>query len=169
MRTVYIPEDQSFWEDHFLDQSGYGLPGFVGLPYQRGYGIGSFFRGLFRMAVPVLKKVAKIVGKQALAAGANIAGDVLRGQDFKESLKTHGREAAGTALEETGTLIRTGDEPVAQDGTGLGSRSKRRTTVAASSIKDGVKPKKTRRSRRAKSPSLPAYDVFTRQELAGQH
>jgi len=41
-------------------QTGYGnIEGFHGTPYQRDAGLGSFYKSLFRMAVPVIKCVGK--------------------------------------------------------------------------------------------------------------
>ena len=65
---------------------GGAIPGFVGQPYQRGAGIGSFFRSIFRMAAPVLKRAAKAVGKQALKTGASIVADVAKGEIFCQPL-----------------------------------------------------------------------------------
>ena len=44
---------------------------------QRGNGIGSFFRGLFRFVKPLLYSGAKAVGKEALKTGSNIITDML--------------------------------------------------------------------------------------------
>ena len=48
---------------------------------QRGYGLGGLLKGLFRAAVPLLKQGAKVVGRTALKTGAQVAGDVLQGQN----------------------------------------------------------------------------------------
>ena len=44
---------------------------------QRGNGIGSFFRGLFRFVKTSLYSGAKAVGKEALKTGSNITTDIL--------------------------------------------------------------------------------------------
>jgi hypothetical protein len=76
VRCEYHPQQVEFWTDYYQQQqTGHGLPIFVGMPHQRGAGIGSFFRNLFRMAVPVLKRAAKAVGKQAVATGASVLAD----------------------------------------------------------------------------------------------
>ncbi|XP_072766287.1 uncharacterized protein F54H12.2-like [Anoplolepis gracilipes] len=52
---------------------GGGIPRvFVGAPYQRGHGIGSFLGGLFRRILPYLSRGACAVGKEALQAGTSI-------------------------------------------------------------------------------------------------
>ena len=45
MRIVYIPERENVWEQYYgiqASQSGHGIPGFEGVAYQRGGGLGSF-------------------------------------------------------------------------------------------------------------------------------
>ena len=67
---------------YYANQSG-GGGGEVGSVYrasfrtQRGHGIGSFFRGLFRFVKPLLFSGAKAVGKEALKTGSNIITDIL--------------------------------------------------------------------------------------------
>jgi hypothetical protein len=78
-------------------QQGRGIPYFTGPVYQRGHGIGSLFRGLFRFAMPLLKQGAKTLGRQALQTGIQVAGDVLEDRPLKESLRARVKEA-GSAL-----------------------------------------------------------------------
>jgi hypothetical protein len=66
---------------YYVNQSGGG--GEVGPVYrasfrvQRGNGIGSFFRGLFRFVKPLLYSGAKTVGKEGTKTGCNIIADML--------------------------------------------------------------------------------------------
>ena len=66
---------------YYVNQSGGG--GEIGPVYrasfrlQRGNGIGSFFRGLFRFVKPLLYSGAKAVGKKALKTGTHIITDFL--------------------------------------------------------------------------------------------
>jgi len=66
---------------YYVNQSGGG--GKVGPVYrasfrvERGNGIGSFFRGLFRFVKPLLYSGAKAVGKEALKTGSNIITNML--------------------------------------------------------------------------------------------
>lgn len=99
-RKIYVPITDKAWTDYYnyqAIQSGHGLGGFQGIPYQRGGGLGSFFSSLFRSILPVVKNVGKsalkAVGKEALHAGANIIGDISKGQQVKDTLKTHGLKA----------------------------------------------------------------------------
>lgn len=78
---------------HYQLGSGVGRI-YVGAPYQRGSGIGSFLGGVFRYVLPLLKRSAKAVGKEALRAGFNIASDVgERNTPFKEAFRSRVRQS----------------------------------------------------------------------------
>ena len=138
MRLQYTPKDARFWAE-FLhqEQVGGALQGFVGQPYQRGAGIGSFFRSIFRMAAPVLKRAAKAVGKQAPKTGASIIADVAKGGELLPSLEQHGKEAmanladkASKRINEAKNLSDLGVED--QEGGGLGKRKFRSRSLPTS-------------------------------------
>lgn len=119
MRHQYNPENLDAWLRYYADQAnqtGYGLEGFRGSPYQRGGGLGSFFRSLFRMAVPVFKSAASHVGKQALSSGANLATDLANGRHFVEALEDHAKQGAAELLNKANSAL--------QKGKGLGTRPK---------------------------------------------
>lgn len=119
MHIKYNPEDYNLWLYYYANQasqSGYGMEGYKGVPYQRGGGLGSFFRSLFRMAVPVLKSMGRQVGKHALTAGANIASDLVKGRPLFESAKQHAKMETSQFLKDAGDTL--------QDGEGLGYRPK---------------------------------------------
>ena len=61
---------------------------------QRGYGIGGVFSSLFRQALPALEQGAKIIGKNAVQLGMNVANDAIQGKDPLKSLEQHGVMAA---------------------------------------------------------------------------
>ena len=155
MRLQYTPKDARFWAE-FLhhEEVGGAIPGFVGLPYQRGAGIGSFFRSIFRMAAPVLKRAAKAVGKQALKTGANIIADVAKGGDLLPALEQHGKEAVANLAEKASKRIneakRLSDLGVEdQEGGSLGKR--RYHTRATTSInRAGRKRKSTRKKEKTR-------------------
>jgi hypothetical protein len=122
MRKHFESDKLEAWLEYYKNQAeqvGYGFSGFKGIPYQRGGGLGSFFRSLFRMAVPLLRSTATHVGKQALESGANIARDVAEGRPVNESFKDHTRRGvaklAHTAAKKLGHN---------QSGAGLGIRPK---------------------------------------------
>ena len=80
--------------DYYYDElqsggsRGGGIPRvFVGSPYQRGHGIGSFLGGLFRRVLPYLTSGVRDVGKEALRVGANIIEDVENNMPFKVAAK----------------------------------------------------------------------------------
>ena len=75
------------YEDYYIRQSGSGLPVFQGSRGQRGHGLGSMLSGLFRSAVPMLKRGLATFGKHALKTGLEIASDVADGTSFKDSAK----------------------------------------------------------------------------------
>ena len=87
MRKIYTL-NQKLYEQYYLNQAkqmGGNLPAFHGARSQRGYGLGSIFKGLFRFAIPHLKQGAKALGKKkkALQTGVNVAQDMLAGENLK--------------------------------------------------------------------------------------
>src|SRR3989442_15861262 len=79
---------KALYTDYYVNQAGGSLPVFQGPRGQRGHGFGSVLSGLFRSAVPVLKRIRK----QALTTGGYIANDMLGGREFYESPRPRGRE-----------------------------------------------------------------------------
>jgi hypothetical protein len=139
MRKNFNPENFNVWLDYYSDQAeqvGYGMTGFKGFPYQRGAGLGSFFRSLFRMAVPLIKSAATSVGKQALASGASVATDYLQGRPILQALETHGKEGASSLLKKASESL--------QKGRGLGVRPKSIKGIQADIF--SVKSKKSRKN-----------------------
>ncbi len=74
---------RDLYETYYLNQSGSGLPIFVGYSGQRGHGLGSMLGGLVRKAMPLLQRGLKSFGKQALKTGMEIVSDVVDGQSPK--------------------------------------------------------------------------------------
>ena len=88
MYTRTYPVPNHSFEPYYLNQAGSGMSvyrGSTGL--QRGYGLGGLLGGLFRSAMPLLKKGAVAVGKEALQTGIDIAQDVISGQNVKTATK----------------------------------------------------------------------------------
>lgn len=92
MKVPYVCCTKRF-EDHYTTQSGNGLPYYQGVSFQKGYGLGSWFRRIFRTALPFLVKGTKTIGKEALRAGSRVASDVLSGENLKEAVKTRTKES----------------------------------------------------------------------------
>ena len=87
---------------------------------QRGYGIGSFLKGLFRSAVPLFKEGARTVGKTALNSGVNIARDLLAGQDLKSAVQSRAREAGNELRTKAKNAVRSA---IGQTGKGIKRRA----------------------------------------------
>jgi len=122
---------------------GRGIPYFAGPVYQRGHGIGSLFRGLFRFAMPLIKQGAKAVGRQALQTGIQVAGDMLENRPVKESIKARVREA-GSALKTKA------ENKVTQLLAGSGRRRARKRRAPARIGPPATRRKKSRRTSKAR-------------------
>ena len=86
--------DPGHFDQYYLNQVGSGMSFYQGSPgLQRGYGLGGLLGGLFRSAIPLLKKGAATVGKQALQTGMEIAEDVISGQNIKSATKRRVKQA----------------------------------------------------------------------------
>lgn len=72
---------------------------FVGLPYQRGAGIGSIFRSLLRFLIPIGREAGKAIGRQGLESGVRVMSGVLDGQDLRQSLEHEGRAGLKNLLD----------------------------------------------------------------------
>lgn len=92
------------YEDYYVNQAGSGLPIFQGSRGQRGHGIGSVLGGLFRSAMPMLKRI----GGQALRTGAQIASDMTSGKSFSESASKRISEGINRLLETDSVSNQTG-------------------------------------------------------------
>jgi hypothetical protein len=119
MHVPFNTQDYDLWLSYYGSQAlqtGFGIEGYRGIPYQRGAGLGSFFRSLFRMAIPVIKSVGRNVGKHALAAGANVMSDLVQGRPVIDTVRKHSKAETAKLLREAGEIL--------QEGEGLGFRSK---------------------------------------------
>ncbi len=79
--------DSKPYEHYYTQQVGNGLPVFSGPRNQRGYGLGGILGGLFRSAMPLLKKGVSSLGREALSTGVSIAKDALEGKTSKRRPK----------------------------------------------------------------------------------
>ena len=105
MTAPYNESDSaSFYRDAYAGrgQIGHGFDVFAGRPVMGGDGIGSALSGLARIAMPMLKRGAINLGKRVLNAGANVAGDIIRGDNIKGSLK---RRFAATGQDLLGDVV----------------------------------------------------------------
>ena len=85
---------------HYTRQIGGGF--YAGVKRQQGYGLGGLLAKLGRFVLPILKPVAKSIGKQAIRSGVQMAGDILDGQSpkqaFKQNLKQGTKELFSKAV-----------------------------------------------------------------------
>lgn len=109
--------------DYYRNQAGGGLPGYAGGAVMYGAGLGGLFRGLFRMAVPLLKKGFNIAKPHLKAAAKNIVSDVV-----------------------SNAMTRSyNSDPKAQDGSGLMVMARKRLSKPPGIRRRGLLIKKTKR------------------------
>ena len=151
VRAVYIPVSDKIWVEFYNEQAkqtGHGLVGYQGIPFQHGNGLGSILGRLFRAILPVAKHAGKTalktVGREALHMGSNVIGDLSQGRSLKQSLKQHGLKAGQNLIDKAESRI--------QSGQGLGKR-KVVSTVSAVKTK---RPRCTRKKTKQKQS-----DIFT--------
>lgn len=145
MHANYVPPSERFWLEYFLSQAQHGA-GFTGLQYQRGAGIGNLFRQVWRFLLPVAASAGKTLGREALAAGANFASDVLAGTAPKVAMKKHGKVAASNLLSKAATKVRGGGKRKKKRKTPINRKRKSKTAGAGKKRKRrGGKKRKTKR------------------------
>lgn len=155
MRVIYVPGNERQWAHYYHSQALQHGSGFAAaLPYQRGSGLGSLFKGIFRAILPVAKSVGKNVGRQALQTGTEIAADVLAGKSIKDAAQERGKIGASKLLNKASKNLqprRKNKKKKQQQGSGLGIRNssnKKKTTRAPTTIKRGGGGGKRRRRKR---------------------
>ena len=98
------------YDDYYAQQVGGALPYFAGARVQRGHGFGSLFGGLLRSVAPLIKRGALALGNRALKTGAQIAGDILSGENIrtaaKRRTKTAGRDLLQSLLATPGKRVK---------------------------------------------------------------
>jgi hypothetical protein len=88
MLVPYFPdESKDDYFHYYKNQAGSGLGVYQGAPIQRGNGIGSLLKGLVKSTLPLLARGGKMLGKRLVSAGANIAKDVIDGENFGDAAK----------------------------------------------------------------------------------
>ena len=90
-RKFCCDASQAMYEDYYMNQQGQG-PVFYGSRNQRGHGLDNILSGMFRSALPMVKKGLAYLGTEALKTGAQIANDVADGGNFFESAKKRAGE-----------------------------------------------------------------------------
>ena len=150
--TQRVPVD--IYNNYYKRQAGgaYDYERFEGIPYQRGHGFGSFFRGLFRFIKPILtsnvvKSGAKALAKQAAASGAQLMGDIAEGHNLRDSMRQRAEEGGRS-------LAATAKSKLEQYGSGRRRKRRRVSRKKASHAKGPARKKSTlpkinRRKRRS--------------------
>lgn len=116
-RIIYVSEPIAFWNQYY--QKGYGMQVYQGVPLQRGNGIGSFFRGLFRMAWPLLRTAGTAAAAEGLSTAAHVARDVSQGEDWRTATRRRAFEGSSKLLDKASEKMRK------QQGKGVGKRGKK--------------------------------------------
>ena len=86
-------------DDYYAQQVGGALPYFAGARVQRGHGFGSLFGGLLRSVATLIKRGALALGNRALKTGAQIAGDILSGENIRTAAKRRTKTAGRDLLQ----------------------------------------------------------------------
>ena len=102
--------------------------------------MGSMLSGLFRSAIPMLKRGLATFGKHALKTGLEIAGDVADGTSFKDSAKARFLPTIVPGIK------RFAEQEIFSKQSGSGKRRKTRRKVSQRRRRNIVK----RRSRKTK-------------------
>ncbi|KAL3079165.1 hypothetical protein niasHT_036218 [Heterodera trifolii] len=94
-------------------QRGYGY--FLGVPRQKGAGVGSVLRNLWRYLRPMVSAVrpyaaniAAEIGKEGLETGARFLNEVSKGGNIKDALVSEGKEGAKKLLDKASSSLQKG-------------------------------------------------------------
>uniref|UniRef100_A0A914I9L3 Uncharacterized protein n=1 Tax=Globodera rostochiensis TaxID=31243 RepID=A0A914I9L3_GLORO len=99
-------------------QRGYGY--FLGVPRQKGAGVGAVLRNLWRYLRPMISaakpyaaNIAAELGKEGLETGARVLNQVSKGGDIKDALLAEGKEGAKKLLDKASSSLQKGMVDVA--------------------------------------------------------
>lgn len=84
---------------------GANYPVFAGMAYQRGAGIGSVLRSLWRILLPIGRQAGAAIGRQGLESGNRVLAGVLDGKDLKETLTTEAKSGLKNLLEKAADSV----------------------------------------------------------------
>lgn len=103
MDSKYV---QNIYDHYLLSSQGKGPEAYYSSGRgQRGAGIGSFLKGIFRQVLPFLKGGVKSLGEEVLKGGVGVLKDSLKGKSLKESLGLRMREAGGNLTEKAARKV----------------------------------------------------------------
>ena len=154
MKKVFCCEaSRGMYEDYYTQQ-GQGVPVFNGSAGQRGHGLGSILSGLFRSAMPMIKRGLAFFGKHAIKTGLEVANDVVEGSSFVNSARRRVPEGINRFATAAGFTN--------QAGSGL-RRHVRSTSVRGKSKRSKRSKSKSKKSktRKNKSKKKKHNDIFS--------
>ena len=104
------------YKTYYLNQAGGQYTSYVDARRQRGHGLGGIFKKLFRYvmpfiqshAVPVIKQGVSALGAEAIKTAGNVATDMIKGGDLRESIKAHSSAAVQNLSKRAQSTLRTG-------------------------------------------------------------
>ncbi len=140
------------YEDYYKGQLGNGFPVYHGAAGQRGHGLGSILSGLFRSAMPMIKRGLAFFGKQALKTGLEVANDVAEGQSFGNAARRRVPEGINRAISAAGFTN--------QSGSGRKRRARSASTVRRKKGKR-AKSKKSKKRGKKKKKKCKSHDIFS--------
>jgi hypothetical protein len=155
MKKLYCCESsRRMYHDYYTSQSGSGMPYYQGSPGQRGHGLGSVLSGLFRSAMPMIKRGLAFFGRQALKTGLEVANDVAEGQSFGNSARRRVPEGINRFVSSAGFTP--------QSGSGWRGRKRKRSVAAAVKGRKRAKKTRKRKTKKTKKPRKSGHsDIFS--------
>jgi hypothetical protein len=150
MRKKFCCESsRHLYEQYYDNQAGSGISVFQGSYGQRGHGIGSTLAGLFRSALPMVKRGLAAFGKQALNTGLNIASDMADGKSFSDSAGLRARQGIKRLATEGIDYLNNGGQ---SEQTGSGYKRRRQTRAKRKRFSQNIAPRRrTTRKRKGSS------------------
>ena len=98
-KQVEEPLDGSI-NGYYENQVGSGGGFYSGVQYQKGYGLGGLLASFGHVILPLLKPMAKVVGRQALKMVPGLVMDDLSGKLVVKSVTNRVRQEAKNAIKE---------------------------------------------------------------------
>lgn len=135
--------------NYFENQCGSGMSIYHGAKLQRGYGLASFLKSMWRLAVPLFKSGARSLAQEGITSGFNFANDLMERKNAKQSFESRLKEA-GSNLKRKAE-----DKLTRMQGAGLKRMKQQRTLQLVASDRERKVAAKKR-----KSPSSKPRKIF---------
>jgi hypothetical protein len=126
--------------NYFENQRGSGMNIYHGAKFQRGYGLASFLKSMWRLAVPIFNSGARSLAQEGLTSGINFANDLMERKNARQSFENR--------LKETGSNLKrkAEDKLTRMQGAGLKRVKQQRTLQLVASDRERKVVKKKRKS-----------------------